>query len=231
MVGILARGRERLYAPADLLRGREHASVGLRLPAVAGAVLIVAAAGAALWFFLLRDGGGFLGTGDETPAFRFELRKVSGVALDGKPSKQALKQTARGLQATLDAMYSAGFVDPDQWEDGEFPAVLEAFSVRAAEGARKDLPDLTLGPAVMDLQSVKPGRSRLDVNFLLTPNRQPFAAVATTTFHAEGVLTGGGRLSVLHRGRFVMQRIEGRWLIVSYDVDGKLRPAKPERSP
>jgi hypothetical protein len=208
-----------------LLRGREHARVGLRVPVVAGAVLLVAAIGAAVWFFLLRDGGGFLGGGDETPAFRFDLRKVSSVALDGKASKPALKQAALDLRATLDAMYSAGFVDPAQWEDGEFPAVLQAFSSRASGGARKDLPDLTLGPAALELDSVEPGRSRLDVRFLLTPNRQPFAAVATTTFHAEGALESGGSLSVVHEGRFLMQRIDGEWLIVSYEVDGKLRPA------
>jgi hypothetical protein len=192
---------------------------------VAGAVLVAAAIGVAVWFFLFRDGSGFLDAGDETPTFRFDLRKVSSVALEGKGSGPALKQAALDLQATLDAMYSAGFVDPAQWEDGEFPAVLEAFSARASDGAREDLPDLTLGPAARELDSVEPGRSRLDVRFLLTPNRQPFAAVATTTFHAEGALEGGGSLSVVHRGRFLMQRIDGEWLIVSYDVDGKLRPA------
>jgi hypothetical protein len=208
-----------------LLRGREHARVGLRLPAVAGAVLVVAAVGAAVWFFLLRDGGGFLGGGRETPAFQFDLRKVSSVTLDGEPTEQALEGQARELQATLDAMYSAGFVDPDQWEEGEFPGVLEAFAERAAKGAAKDLPDLSLGPAALELESVEPGRTRLEVQFLLTPEEQPFAAVATARFRAKGVLSDGGTLMVLHEGRYLMQPVDGLWLIVSYDVDGKLRPA------
>lgn len=186
---------------------------------------MVAAVGVAVWFFLLRDGGGFLDGGRDTPAFRFDLRKVTSVTLDGEPSEEALEGVAQELQSTLDAMYSAGFLDPDQWEGGEFPGVLEAFAERAADGARKDLPDLSLGPAAMELDSVTPGRTRLDVQFLLTREEQPFAAVASTRFRAEGVLSDGGTLTVFHEGRYLMQRIDGLWLIVSYDVDGKLRPA------
>jgi hypothetical protein len=200
---------------------------------VAGAILVLAAVGAGLWFFLFRDGDGLLGEDQDAPGFQFELRKVETVALDGVPSDDVLNGVAEELQATLDAMYSAGFVDPDQWQDGEFPAVLEAFADEAAKGARKDLADLTLGEAAQELESVAPGPSRLDVKFLLTPDQQPFAAVATTTFRAEGVLEQGGILSVVHEGRYLMQRIEGEWLIVGYEVDGKLRPtaATPGGSP
>ena len=205
--------------------------MGLRLPVVAGAILVLAAVGAGLWFFLFR-GDGLLGE-KEAPVFLFELRKVESVSLGGKPSEETLNSQAEEVQATLDAMYSAGFVDPEQWQNGEFPAVLEAFTDEAAEGARKDLADLTLGAAAQEVESVTPGPSRLDVKFLLTPNKQPFAAVATTTFRAEGVLEQGGILSVLHEGRYLMQRIDGEWLIVGYEVDGKLRPtaATPEGSP
>jgi hypothetical protein len=206
--------------------------VGLRLPVVAGAILVLAAVGAGLWFFLLRGGDGLLGE-KEAPVFLFELRKVESVALGGEPSKEALNSQAEEVQATLDAMYSAGFVDPEQWQNGEFPAVLEAFTGEAAKGARKDLADLTLGAAAQEVESVTPGPSRLDVKFLLTPNEQPFAAVATTMFRAEGILEQGGILSVVHEGRYLMQRIEGQWLIVGYEVDGKLRPtaATPGGSP
>jgi hypothetical protein len=210
-----------------LLRGREHAAGGVRWLAIFGGVALAAAVGVAAWFLFFRGGNGILGGGRETPAFHFRLKRVTAFPIDGKPSKAALRQAAKELQASLDAMYLAGFVDPDSWDDGRFPGVLEAFAPSAAGGAQRDLPDLTLGPAEAEVDSVDPGRSRLDVEFLLTESRKVFAAVATVTFRAQGSLTDGGTLVVTHRGRYVMRPIEGRWVIVSYQVDGKLRPAPP----
>jgi hypothetical protein len=51
--------------------------------------------------------------------------------------------------------------------------------------------------------------------------------VATASFHATGALAGGGTLNVIHKGRYVMQPVDGQWRIVTYRVDGKLRPAPP----
>ena len=187
---------------------------------------VLALVGAAVWFFFLRESAP-LGGGREAPAFAFDLRNVSSVAVDGKAPKETLDRAARGVGATLNAMYSAAFVDPGKWEGGEFPEVLEAFGGQAATVAQEDLPDLTLGPASSDVDFVKPDRSLLDVQFLLGRTKQPFAAVATTTFRATGQLADGRRLLITHRGRYIMRRIEGAWLIVSYEVDGKLRPAKP----
>jgi hypothetical protein len=211
-----------------LYRGREHASIRAGWPLIGAAVLVLALVGAAVWFFFLREGAPLGGGGREAPPFAFDLRNVSSVAVDGKAPKETLDRAARGVGATLNAMYSAGFVDPDKWEGGTFPEVLEAFGSQAATVAEGDLPDLTLGPTSSAVDFVKPERSRLDVQFLLGQTKKPFAAVATTTFRATGELNDGRHLLITHRGRYIMQRIDGVWLIVSYEVDGKLRPAKPQ---
>jgi hypothetical protein len=191
-----------------------------------GSILVAAALGGALWFFVLREGAPIGGDDRETPEFAFLVRRVSSEAIDGKASKQALEPVAEDLRSSLDAMYAAGFVDPDKWEEGSFPEVLEAFAEQAADAARDDLDDLTLGPAISNLEFVQPERSVMDVEFLLSESRQPFAAVATVTFRATGELADGKRLRILHEGRYVMRRIDGRWRIVSYEVDGKIRPGR-----
>jgi hypothetical protein len=226
---MLAHGPLHVYAPGDLLRGREHAGVGLRLSIVAGAVVLVAALGVAGWFVFLRDGAPvpILDRGPDTPVFSFRLGKVTSVALNGKASKRTLQRSATELRSTLDAMYAAGFVDPDKWEEGTFPEVLEAFAGQASRVADADLDDLTLGRASSEVDFVEPGPSSLEVRFLLGQSRRPYAAVATTRFRARGDLARGGTLLIAHEGRYIMRPIEGRWVVVSYWVDGTMRPRLP----
>jgi hypothetical protein len=201
--------------------------VSARWSLVWGSILVAAALGVALWFLVLREGAPIGGDDRQTPGFSFLVRQVSSEAIDGKAPKGALERAAEDLRSSLDAMYAAGFVDPDKWEDGSFPEVLDAFAGEATDAARDDLDDLSLGPASAQVDFVEPRRSIMDVEFLLTEQMDPFAAVATVTFRATGELADGGTLRILHEGRYVMRRIDGRWRVVSYDVDGKLRPGRP----
>jgi hypothetical protein len=209
-----------------LPRSWEHASASARWSLVWGSILVVAALGVALWFFVLREGAP-IGDDRETPEFTFLVRKVTSEAIAGKATKDALEPAADELRSSLDALYAAGFVDPDKWEDGSFPEVLEAFATEATDAARQDLQNLTLGETSSQVEFVQPSRSVVDVKFLLTEARQPFAAVATVTFRATGELADGGTLRILHEGSYVMRQLDGRWVIVSYEVDGKLRPGRP----
>jgi hypothetical protein len=208
-----------------LLRGREHARVGTRLAIVAGALVV--ALGVAGWFFFLRADAPF--GGRPAPAFSFQLGKVNSVDLD-RASPKGLEAAAKQLRSTLDAMYTAGFVDPDKWEDGTFPEVLEAFAMDASEVAGRDLADLTLGPASSQVEFVDPDRSRLAVKFLVGQEGRPYAALAAATFRATGELANGGTLGITHEGRYIMRPIDGRWMIVGYTVDGRLQPRKPSPS-
>jgi hypothetical protein len=210
-----------------LPRSREHAAASVRWSVVWGSILVAAALGGALWFLVLRDGAPIGGDDRETPEFSFLVRRVSSEAIDGKASKGALEGVAEELRSSLDTMYAAGFVDPEKWEDGSFPEVIEAFAGEATDAARADLDDLSLGQAFSQVEFVEPRRSVMDVEFLLTESRQPFAAVARVTFRATGELADGRVLRILHEGRYMMRRIDGRWRIVSYDVDGKIRPGRP----
>jgi hypothetical protein len=52
--------------------------------------------------------------------------------------------------------------------------------------------------------------------------------VAFATFRAVGELATRGRLSIEHRGEYVMRVVDGAWRIVGYQVQGSLERA-PER--
>jgi hypothetical protein len=186
-------------------------------------VLGVALVGVAAWFVLFR-GNGLI---DDVPEFSFELGRVKGQGVEGAGSAEALLGPAEKLRSTLDAMYVAGFVDPGKWENGRFPEVLEAFAGPAARQARRDLEDLTLGPTSRRLERVEPKPGRLNVSFLLE-GRRPLAAVAFATFRAVGELANRGRLSIEHRGEYVMSVVDGAWRIVGYQVQGSLERA-PDR--
>lgn len=187
-------------------------------------VLGLAIVGAAAWFVLFR-GDGLIGPG--VPEFSFELGRVKGQGVEGAASSDSLRGPAEDLRSTLDAMYVAGFVDPGKWEGGRFPEVLEAFAGPAARQARRELEDLTLGSTSRRLERVEPKPGRLNVSFLLE-GRRPLAAVAFATFRAVGQLPNQGRLSIEHRGEYVMRVVDGAWRIVGYQVQGNLERA-PER--
>ncbi|MGH2723529.1 MAG: hypothetical protein ACRDI0_04545 [Actinomycetota bacterium] len=183
--------------------------------------MIVAVLGTGLWF-LLRDSG-LLGDGDDTPEFTFTVGRVKGLGKADKGSQPRLRRTAGELAGTLDAMYLAAFVDPNKWEEGTFPEVLEAFGADAADRARQDLDELTLGPAWAEMSRVRPDVGTLDVRFLLGGTGKPFAAVAITRFEATGDLEAGGAVEVAHAGKYLMRPEEGRWVIIGYQVDGRLK--------
>lgn len=166
-----------------------------------------------------------------TPAFSFELGRVRAVAAEGGNARA--EGPAREVHAAMDALYTAAFVDPALWEGGTFSAVLGAFTGPAAERARGDLVDLTLGSAATEVAFVDPGTSRLHLSVLVDGNGSPIAATATARFRARGDLRDGRELTVFHAGRYFLRPVEGQWRISGYDVEGVLEPVdvSPEVSP
>jgi hypothetical protein len=200
-----------------LHRGRSERGA-VRWTVAVAIVLGIALVGAVAWFVLFRENGLI---GPDVPEFSFELGRVKGQGVEGAASSEALQGPAEDLRSTLDAMYVAGFVDPGKWDDGRFPEVLEAFAGPAAKQARRDLQDLTLGSTSRRVERVEPKPGRLNVSFLLE-GRRPLAAVAFATFRAVGELTNRGRLSIEHRGEYMMRVVDGAWRIVGYQVEGSL---------
>jgi hypothetical protein len=185
-------------------------------------LLVLGAIGAGAWYFLLRDDAPFqLGEPDHpVPDFSFDLSKINGTAPGGEVPAQDVEAAAEGIRETLDAMYVAGFVDPEKWEGGTFPEVLEQFTEPAEERASGELHQLTLGGEVGRVTFVEPALGVLKIRVLLDSDGESVGGVATARFVADGQLDGGGPMFVIHRGTYYLQPDGGRWMVSGYDVEG-----------
>lgn len=182
---------------------------------------MLAGAGAGAWA-LLREGG----PGEEedlpVPDLVWEVGRVRSTLVDADASQGDLESARDAVTDLLDRLYTTAFVDPAEWGDGSFPELGTHFAGAAASRADRDRDDLTLGGDAARIERVEPTGARLRLSFLVDPQAAPYAAVATATFRADGRTTDGGALAILHRGRYVVRRVGGEWLIVGYDVEGSV---------
>jgi hypothetical protein len=195
-------------------------------------VVVLAAAGGA-WLWLASRPPAAQTTGPplpspspSPPAYTLDvtLRRVKAIPVSGTVKKQKLRAPAEAVRQTFTDLYATAFVDPARWEGGAFPGIFDHFAPAAREEARRHLDDLTLGRAAEHVSAVRPEWARLDVRFLLGPARVPVAAQASMRFAATAFAGDGTEVPVRHRGEYVLERLEGRWLVVSYRVDGGFGP-------
>lgn len=159
-----------------------------------------------------------------TPTYTLDvtLGRVKAIPVRGSVKPRKLRAPAEEVRQTFTDLYAAAFVDPNRWEGGAFPGVLDHFAPGAREEAGRQLDDLTLGRAAQHVGAVGPEWARLDVRFLIGPARVPLAAQASMRFAATAFATDGTEVPLRHRGEYTLERLDGRWLIVSFEVDGGL---------
>jgi hypothetical protein len=133
---------------------------------------------------------------------------------------------AEAVRETMDALYVAGYVDPEKWEEGAFPEVLDQFAESARRQAERDLDQFTLGQDAQGISSVRPVNGRLDVEFLADGEQNPIGAVARALFAANATLKSGGPAAIQHEGTYYMRPDGDRWLIIGYDVRGIVTPVE-----
>jgi hypothetical protein len=149
---------------------------------------------------------------------------VKAIPVRGDLKPRKLRSPAESVRQTFTDLYSTAFVDPARWEGGAFSGIFDHFVPATREQAGRDLADLTLGRAAGHLTAVRPEWARLDVRFLLGPARVPVAAQASMRFAATAFALDGTEVPLRHRGEYVLERLEGRWLVVSYEVEGGFGP-------
>jgi hypothetical protein len=154
------------------------------------------------------------------PPLGIRMAKVNAVALKGRLPRGAFMDSAEQIRQTMSLMYTSGFVDPAQWQAG-FPAVLDAFAPDSRKRARDDLNQLTLGGSARSLTSMLPLSARIVIRFLPNEERNPVAAIADMRFRGMGSGTGF-EVPVRHEGEYLMRRLDGRWLVVGYEVRGRV---------
>lgn len=200
---------------------------------IALVVVLVIGVGA---FLLFRDGGpaqdlgGIIGGDEPVPAFDFELRKAS--ALEVTPEHHtkldaAADDVAIEVNEHIDLLYTAAFLDPNHWKDGDYEEVWTLFSDRAAAAAQEQADVLTLGAAAGEtFQTVEPDTGKLTVKVLFDAEGQPNSAVAVVQFRAIATATGGASATaIVSEGQYFLQDLGDGWRIVSFDVDRADREA------
>jgi hypothetical protein len=151
-----------------------------------------------------------------------DLRRVDEVAVTQRVKEREVGAVAQSVRETMAGMYGAGFVNIDQWQGGRFPELFGYFAGPARSQARRDLQDLSLGRAVSRFAAVRPERARVNVRVMVGPTGHPLAAIAGMDFRAAGLGPADTEVPIHHQGRYVLRRVGGRWLIVAYDVRGRL---------
>jgi hypothetical protein len=157
-----------------------------------------------------------------TVDFDVDVRRIDRVAVSKAMRRTEVRAAVREVRHTVEALYRTAFVDPAAWGEGTFPALVDSFAPGARPGARRDLGDLTLGPIARRLDTVDPRRARVDVGVLVGDRGHPMSATAAMDFAAIGVGSAVGQVSILHQGRYVLRPFGEQWLVVAYEVRGRV---------
>lgn len=191
--------------------------------------------------FIVFSGGGTSGGGlddpsDETPTFAFRVRdqrSVSTMSVETKKLKAPMKHATSGASELLNAVYTAGYLDPANWRSGSYDAVLEAFDAEARTAAQDELDGLTAGPdAGATYRTIEPGRSNIATTVLLDDKDHPAAVEAEVTFVAVATTQDGSVAKLMSSGQFFLRPVQGgNWTIAAFEVDRKTKAAEAVATP
>jgi len=201
-----------------------------------GALVALALVGAVLFSLSSGDDGPLGGiVGDDTPdtqEFAFETEKPIAVETSTKPDHKQAVAAAQGpaeaVTQRIDDLYTAAFLDPGNWMDGEYDDVLDFFARGASDAAEEQLDVLTAGPGAPDaFDTIKPMPSTLKVHVLLDPEGVPRAVEGSARFVARG--TGSvGEVMLVSKGQFVFEKTDGEWMVVSFSVQRNDEEREPK---
>lgn len=163
------------------------------------------------------------------PSFQFEkstreLVRTSRGRINRR-HRQASVRVADAVRSILTDLYTEGFLNPANWEQGEYDTAFQAFAdgARAQAEAHPDL--LTAGPRARErYDSILPGSSRLVTRILLDRKGSPALVVSLVRFSATALGAEPSRLS--SRGQFFFERIGGSWKVVSFHVTHSETPGE-----
>lgn len=207
----------------------------LLVPVALAAIVVV------LILFLRGEGGGGLpilggGEDDTVPEFDFRVpRRVEVVATSADADAEALRPAAEGTRdeivPVLDELFTAAFLDPANWREGDYEDVFALFSDGAVEAARGSVETLTLGVGAGDVfERVTPAKGGLMFRVLFDPEGNPDTVVVGVRFRALAERTDGTYLAIVSSGQFFLRDVDG-WKVTAFDVQRSDRETEPPPSP
>lgn len=192
---------------------------------------MLATLGTAIFIAFSRDpGGDRADPGDVGHGVRYELRvtRLEIRSVGETRAREAVEAAAEEVRTAVQDLYLGGFVDPERWEEGEFPDAFRVFEPAASDRARRDLNALTLGAASRELEWVEPEKGPFSIVFLLDERNRPVAAVAGIVFAATGHLRDGGTVRIENGADLFLRPGTDGWRVYSYTASTTI---EPEREP
>jgi hypothetical protein len=151
-----------------------------------------------------------------------EVGRVEEIVVGDRVDRPDVRTAAGSVRETLTSLYTTAFVEPSRWARGRFPQLGESFAGDARVESMRDVKDLTLGPTARRLEAVRPRRARVNMRILVGAEGRPISTIALMEFRATGVGATVGDIPIRHHGRYVLRPVDGRWLVVAYEVRGRL---------
>ena len=212
-------------------RTDRRAHVKKRRAPLALIVVPVVLIGAGIVLVLVLTGGGkaiidnVLPGGDEpVPEFDFKLAKVDVVATAEGAETNALEPLAdaavQEVAPVLDTLFTAAFLDPNNWKGGEYAEAFEQFSDASVETAQlQGIDTLTLGPEAGDVyDAVSPNKGSIRFEVLFDRDGNAFSVAAHVRFYALGELKDGTYVAIVSHGVMFVRDSGNGWRVQAYDM-------------
>jgi hypothetical protein len=209
-----------------------HAAHAPRRKPVVIAIAVLAVLGAGGLAFALTGGnegplGPLVPGTDEpdrvTPEFTFRAGNAQAVVTVAGQNRKQLKgeaeQVAEQTTALMDDLYTAAFLDPDNWTNGTYDSALEVFDEGSGRQARSDLDALTAGADAGTLfDDIQPGRGVVHSEVLMDAKGHAASVLATVSFTARATHADGTVTVFVSTGEFFLRPVDGGWKVVAFDV-------------
>ncbi len=162
------------------------------------------------------------------PEFAFDTKKpavITTAQIDPEAqeptaaAQAAAKPAALAVRHRLDELYTAAFLDPANWDTATYDSVFEYFDAAAQPEARAKEAVLTAGTGAAGvLESILPRASTLKLKVLLDAEGDPVSVSGSVNFTARGVDADGARYTFKSKGQYVLAKVDGEWVIVSFSI-------------
>ncbi|MGE5225582.1 MAG: hypothetical protein ACM3OO_01775 [Planctomycetaceae bacterium] len=169
------------------------------------------------------------------PALHLRVTHAVGVPTSTTTTKAQLEKAARAVKpkvvAVLTQYLVAAFLDPANWQTGDYQGAFATFTPHAAAEATKRTEVLTAGAGAGDVfTTIEPKKGDVGVQVLVDRGGNPYSAIGVVTFAAEGTRKDGSGVTMLTKGQFTLQHLDGAWKVVAFEV-GRRNTKTPAPAP
>jgi len=179
------------------------------------------------------------GTGDPesvTPEFTFRAGAAQAVptvaAQSAKQLKAEAERASKETTVVIDDLYTAAFLDPDNWTNGTYDSAFEVFDEPSGREARSGLDALTAGASAGEtFDDIQPGRGVIHAEVLMDAKGHAASVVAHVSFTARATNKDGTFTVFVSEGEFFLRPVDGEWKVVAFDVQRADELEQPTPSP